>query len=258
MPTDVYAHCRLHPAKDAIRLLRLHPSLNCDESLVATLFSTTLTDSEGQYEALSYCWGDETARGSITLQTASLSGETEQFETSITQSLADALTNLRLLNGERVIWADALCINQSDDEEKSTQVAQMFEVYRCSSRTVAYLGPDSNGMYATAAFRDYLRALNGDPVTDSEASLVEWDPNQGIVAVEEDPLPETTHNVRFKTFAIPLKQRNSPVTGRTVIHSIESLRREMAGFFTRPWFSRAWTTQEFIAGPDVVLQVGSG
>lgn len=114
-----------------MRLLRLHPNLNKNESLVATFFLTALTDLAGQYKALSCCWGDTTARGSITLETAS-GGETQHFRISITESLEDALLDLRFLCMERVIWADALCINQSDDEKKSTQVAQMFDVYRCS------------------------------------------------------------------------------------------------------------------------------
>ncbi|PQE26099.1 hypothetical protein CJF30_00000833 [Rutstroemia sp. NJR-2017a BBW] len=64
----------------------------------------------GNYEALSYAWGD-----SIQKQKLRVNGKVIE----ITQNLAFALQCVRDRNISRHLWVDAICINQNDDEEKS-------------------------------------------------------------------------------------------------------------------------------------------
>ena len=45
-------------------------------------------------------------------------------------SLVYALKRSRLKSAPRFVWADALCINQTDLNEKTTQVMRMREIYR--------------------------------------------------------------------------------------------------------------------------------
>ncbi|KAK4454477.1 heterokaryon incompatibility protein-domain-containing protein [Podospora aff. communis PSN243] len=260
--THFYARCPLGPEADAIRLLRLHPSRNRHEPLVVTIFSTNLSTSKGLYEVLSYCWGTVEAHSSLTVELSN-SDRTEQFQVSIAQSLADVLTDLRLYENRRVIWADAICINQSDNDEKSTQVAQMFDVYHSSRRTVAYLGPDDGSMQAVIAFRDYLCAFSGKPCARAEAGglLVDWDPVDGIMLATASP-PLSQHNVRYTTSAIGPDRLETPIGGphsaRRSLFLLGELEASIKKFFSQPWFTRAWTTQEFVAGPDVILQIGKG
>jgi hypothetical protein len=42
-----------------------------------------------------------------------------------------------------LIWIDAVCINQSDNLEKSWQVAMMADIYRDAKETFVFLGPRS-------------------------------------------------------------------------------------------------------------------
>jgi hypothetical protein len=58
----------------------------------------------------------------------------------VTASLRDALVRLRLKNGVRVVWADALCIDQSGDEEKSSQVRRMNSIFYRARCVVIWLG----------------------------------------------------------------------------------------------------------------------
>jgi hypothetical protein len=37
------------------------------------------------------------------------------------------------------MWADAICINQEDDDEKSFQVAMMGQVYAAAAHTIIFL-----------------------------------------------------------------------------------------------------------------------
>jgi hypothetical protein len=65
----------------------------------------------------------------------------------IGQSLEKALRTLReipeIANGTR-IWVDALCINQSDVQEKNFEVKRMGEIYRYADRVVSYLGEEKD------------------------------------------------------------------------------------------------------------------
>jgi hypothetical protein len=71
------------------------------------------------YKALSYTWGDPNLRRCV-----SINGET----ISIGSNLQEALKELRDPSDEVVLWADQLCINQTDEEEKSSQVKQMKDI----------------------------------------------------------------------------------------------------------------------------------
>lgn len=55
-------------------------------------------------------------------------------------NLRTALLNLRDLQNSRILWIDAICINQEDLDERSVQVAIMGDIYRQARRTVIWLG----------------------------------------------------------------------------------------------------------------------
>lgn len=59
----------------------------------------------------------------------------------VQQDLATALRWLRLTDSPRLLWVDAICINQTDEAEKSIQIQNMFTLfYRAEKGTVAWLG----------------------------------------------------------------------------------------------------------------------
>ncbi|TGO11411.1 hypothetical protein BTUL_0110g00220 [Botrytis tulipae] len=62
---------------------------------------------------------------------------------SVTANLADALIHLRDANRPLRLWADAICINQSNLGERTQQLGLMREIYRLGGRTVIYLGESS-------------------------------------------------------------------------------------------------------------------
>ncbi|EFQ30542.1 hypothetical protein CGRA01v4_12534 [Colletotrichum graminicola] len=78
------------------------------------------------YEALSYCWGSSTSpRHTILVDGRFL---------FITENLFDALKNLRQEAEERILWVDALCIDQSNVRERGHQVTWMGKVYEHAER----------------------------------------------------------------------------------------------------------------------------
>ncbi|KAE9377499.1 HET-domain-containing protein, partial [Stipitochalara longipes BDJ] len=77
-------------------------------------------DSNPNYEALSYVWGNTNNRRAI-----SLHGHTHR----VTASLECALRHLRHPVEARLLWVDALCINQEDIHEREQQVKHMGAIY---------------------------------------------------------------------------------------------------------------------------------
>ncbi|KAI1096748.1 HET-domain-containing protein [Rostrohypoxylon terebratum] len=126
-----YTYTPLSQAGREIRCVTICPGtwndvIECDLQIVP------LNDSP-QYEALSYFWGDPSKTRNITIEGRSF---------QITENLYFALRRLRLESSPRIMWIDAICINQKDDDEKSVQVAMMGRIYANCRKAVMWLGED--------------------------------------------------------------------------------------------------------------------
>lgn len=116
-----------------IRLLRLLPNNNTTSPLDCELFDANINDEDRvPYEALSYTWGD--------------AGQTVDIRVSgcvfpATVNLEAALRALRKADQPRVLWIDAICINQKDLEEQGEQVRVMWDIYQAADCVVVWLGP---------------------------------------------------------------------------------------------------------------------
>ncbi|KAF4457612.1 hypothetical protein F53441_485 [Fusarium austroafricanum] len=126
----------LDSRRQEIRLLTLHPSESEDEEIRCTLSHVTLDPSDDStspsYEALSYVWGEPDFSEPIVLN---------EHAFCITPSLRYALSCLRRTEQTRTLWVDALCINQSDIEERAQQVGLMRKIYSNCERDIAWLDP---------------------------------------------------------------------------------------------------------------------
>lgn len=58
----------------------------------------------------------------------------------ITLDLADGLLRMRLETRTRILWADAICINQEDLEECGYKVTIMTQIYQQAERVLVWLG----------------------------------------------------------------------------------------------------------------------
>lgn len=102
-----------------IRVLLLLPG-SFDDPIECRLLVQSI-EARPQYDALSYQWGDPTDVRNITLD--------NDHAFPITVSLDNALRHLRLKTEIRRLWADAICINQNDRNERGNQVSIMKEIY---------------------------------------------------------------------------------------------------------------------------------
>ncbi|KAF2112084.1 heterokaryon incompatibility protein-domain-containing protein [Lophiotrema nucula] len=99
-------------AGDAIRLLELHPGSHGDP-IVCRLLPANLNHAP-PYEALSYVWGSQNLMCEILC-------DGNPFQIGF--NLRDALDRLRLPLAKRLLWVDAACINQADNNKKKYQQA---------------------------------------------------------------------------------------------------------------------------------------
>jgi hypothetical protein len=125
-------------APDEIRLLKI--SSGTDE---AALECTTLYEklnSPPTYVALSYAWGyvDVSYRIKVDGQDFLVSKAVYTALHSLRrQAIFDAC--------DRIVWIDAVCINQMDLDEKTKQVRMMARIYKHATMVVAWLGEISHG-----------------------------------------------------------------------------------------------------------------
>lgn len=58
----------------------------------------------------------------------------------ITKNCEAAIRRLRLSDEKRWMWIDAICIDQSSETERSSQVRMMSKIYMAARRVVVYTG----------------------------------------------------------------------------------------------------------------------
>lgn len=123
-----------------IRLFKLEPGRESDPLRGRLILHHEYSPTE--YEALSYVWGDPNFTANIFVHDSVL---------PITRNLEVALRSLRLKDASRLLWIDALCINQADISERTHQVQKMARIYNFARNVVIWLGPA--GTYSEIGMR---------------------------------------------------------------------------------------------------------
>ncbi|KAF2849384.1 hypothetical protein T440DRAFT_351007, partial [Plenodomus tracheiphilus IPT5] len=85
------------------------------------------------YDAISYVWG-------APLLVFPLYHVNDGSQIFVTENLDAALRRLGHHLDDTRLWADAVCINQQDQEEKALQIPRMVDIFRSASKVVAWLG----------------------------------------------------------------------------------------------------------------------
>ncbi|CAA9956441.1 HET-domain-containing protein [Pyrenophora teres f. maculata] len=203
------------PRDRQIQVLDLAPGA-WDDTIDCTLRTVDLDDKNLHYEAVSYVWGDATDQETI------LCGG---LRVSITGNLFEALQRFRAPDATRTLWADAICINQGDNDEKTLQIRLMSAIYRRASQILVWLQHGEDDVVQAA-----LNAI-----------------------------------CRFRCTMEPWLNRNKRVSYRLHGREVNTFGNvdpsEIAGNFMAAlspvakmaWFSRGWVIQEVLLGSTVPL-----
>ncbi|KAL7905894.1 heterokaryon incompatibility protein domain-containing protein [Trichoderma velutinum] len=204
----------------SIRLLVIHPARFNDDICLDLYESTIDTKNTPQYEALSYVWGPK--EDPVTVYMGK-----EQSTFGVTPYLYKALKHLRYEDKSRIIWIDAICINQTDNAERSAQVAIMGDIYRQAKQVVVWLGSEENQSSHALSLLDSL----------GEKVRVDWD--TGAITPSSNDAGDKHWADKYAS--LPYDKKD-----------LESL----TNLFQRQWFERLWIRQEIILSRDAVVQCG--
>ncbi|KAF5546940.1 heterokaryon incompatibility (het-6OR allele) [Fusarium mexicanum] len=121
------------------------------------------------------------------------------------------------------IWADALCINQADLDERAAQVKLMGRLYKSASIVLAWVGQYDR--LAELAIQAMGRILDFDA---------------------------TRLHAQDSTYQEQEEVTMSSVPGMTVLHWFA-----LFSLFQRLWFRRAWVVQEAVFARDILMVCGA-
>jgi hypothetical protein len=135
---------------DEIRLLRItpglfHSPLQCSLKIVSMEKITTIVH---EFQALSYAWGNDSPSCNLLLSDLPKAGDgsstapTQPRTYPIRLNLFQALKHIRLVDEYIWLWVDYLCIEQTNQEEKSQQIPKMPSIYSSAWNVIAWLGVD--------------------------------------------------------------------------------------------------------------------
>lgn len=176
------------------------------------------------YEALSYVWGVPADKTSIECDSASI---------KVPSNLCSALRHLRWPDRPRILWADSLCINQEDAEEKSIQVQAMGPIYSSAERVIMWQGEETEQTQGSLSSLARLCEL-ATAKEDSE----EW----------QDFL-EQVHHARSPGYLDREANFSQRQTKKIDWAAIVAL-------LSGPYFSRRWIAQEIILANKAVMVCG--
>ncbi|KAH7070420.1 heterokaryon incompatibility protein-domain-containing protein, partial [Paraphoma chrysanthemicola] len=205
-------HFKYEPIDLETRSFRLVRLLKGDDEPVrCELFHAWLHDAEDviEYEALSYTWGGMHKPYKLEINGRKL---------LITENLSLALQHLRRQYQDRILWVDAICINQDNHKEQGHQVRQMATIYERAEQVIFWLGPATPETDLVFLHMCQLEKQALDYACNSwRASDERW---------------------RFLWSNVQLSLKN--VDGDAIL-------RQRKGFSTllgRSWFRRVWILQE--------------
>lgn len=191
------------------RLIKILPG-EALSSIKCHIFEINLHDFLiSGYTALSYCWGSASKTEPITLN---------QCTFRVTENLYAALQVLRESHNTDLFWIDAICINQSDLEERSAQVQNMKKIYEQASRVVIWLGAGSAETMVAMRFIEKIWGF--------------W-----------NSLAATHGNDKAVLLDISVKEASILFDSREGVVDFRPL-EGLALLLLRPWFERVWIVQE--------------
>ena len=153
----------------------------------------------------------------------------------VTENLTSAMYFLgKIFPG--TYWIDALCINQKDNAEKSSQVALMQEIYSTSKQVVVFLGPKDDGTTQACQLVGKLCALFQDGQIDLEGATIQV----SIPVAKKYPFEDE----KLGKLGLPLTKSPDWLA--------------LADLLSRAFFKRIWVLQELVMAPsDIIVLCGT-
>ncbi|KAN0089671.1 HET domain containing protein [Hyaloscypha variabilis] len=209
-----------HCTQSFIRLLKLYPGNG--RNPVETSLQETSLSSDPEYEAVSYCWGDDKDRSTISCKGGQL---------PVPRRLEVALRNMRYSDKPRILWADAICINQKDKAEKESQVKLMRTIFSKARQTLIFLGDIE------------------DKQAQKMSKFAFWSIKLGLSMLRRRVNLLSSPQVRVWDMGDGPSRSLAPFSFEFYL--------ELIGMLRMPWFQRAWVVQEVVVSSKAIIFWGS-
>jgi hypothetical protein len=212
------------------------------------------------FDALSYCCGPLVLSCSITINGA------PGFR--ITKNLWNALQRVRKTDSDRRIWVDAVCIDQEDEGEKSSQVRHMHAVYSLAEEVCIYLGECKTQRHRTGQGY-YL--LGEKALSDKRTyAIARWKDDSRSWADETcqkvfrdvrnqlGHWPERRGSLDYLTSVFPSHRIYHSPTDKFIAQLEDELLYDPVynASSRQSWWKRLWTVQELLLAKHPVIYCG--
>lgn len=257
----------LDDSKNEIRLLELQPTNQSDSDQSASVIRCRIThvsqDDAPTYSALSYVWGDPDNTVDVcvaqvridlheapSLESLSLQDSGKDETVKVTRNLESALRHLSdAIAVPAYLWVDALCIDQSNNAEKTLQVSRMTLIFQQAAEVLVWLGPEADDsdevVDILADIGQEAEALNCPDGVYHALRRSRDVPPEAEDAEDGAKSPEDTAFNRFVerlSGKIPTKRTFPPAA--------------TDAFIARPWWTRIWVIQEVCVASNLVFVCG--
>ena len=238
----VYPPIRLNRFWHTTRLLQLAPGIGVEpvEGVLLTnvtikILSWAWTFGKRHYHAISYCWGESTVTKMIYLNGKLL---------PVTETLHSALQSLRQRDNSCLVWADQVCIDQSQAAiyERNQQVQRMGDIYANAKSVTIWLGEPTR--FSDVVF-DHLNDL-----MQSHIPLV---PNDLEGHATESSSQQDTDTMPSRLLEALRGAPGLDQEGQVK----ELLQSGFENLLNNAWFSRIWVLQEAALARNLFIQAGS-
>ena len=183
-------------------------------NLKARLINVNLDADHNPYEALSYSWG-----GHLMLRRIITVNDRSYF---VADTVFNALKELRLPDKERLLWIDAICINQGNSGERSQQVAMMGAIYQSAKAVIVWLGKATDQSECAFNFAEKAAIAEPSGLESICADPSTWQPPlqaimrnrwwcrvwivQEVVLADDVRVKSGHHEIAWETLVICLKR----------------------------------------------------
>lgn len=233
-----------------IRLVRFTEPASPKAEIQLELRHASLEDHDTAYAALSYVWGDQNNTAPIVING-------EAF--IIGQNLHAGLKQLHQNGIHTWLWIDAICIQQSDVEERISQVNQMGTIFSRADRVYIWLGP---GSYETDGIMDLITRIG--PRGLAVGALDLWEKRQPLEEAKtyitkrsqlnED---ESEHDLEGSELARFMFDLLHEPELQTVGSSKQNLAPGIRQLMRREYWHRVWIIQEVSLAQDAIVLCGT-
>lgn len=217
----------------SIRLLVLHPAPSPELPLEISLGEFPLGTGQ-QFGALSYTWATEGGDSALSERV-----QCEGAFIRVTTNCAAALRRLRQPQSVNVFWVDAICIDQSNDGEKSLQIPLMRQIYTQATVVGLWIGETSSTVDEETSRP--LSELGMEFIHDFAVEIAERH-NSG-------------QNIREGVLYQEVVKDRKAYRERG-IEAFTPRVRGLWGILHRNWWQRLWVVQELALSQSAVLMCG--